>query len=294
MKILRIPQNLVLIKPDDDYKNWGIKGLDGEDLMIPLGAATKNDPYDTDKHKELRGQQAQLDAAQHVSTTGIVVRVPETIGYNGDKIDRIMKRQGVSIDIAPVISELRARSMHFNVPMDLIPGDRVIFKYIEQFNCFKEGRSVEENFEKMILMYYDCIILAIRDGKPIMLNGNILIEPVINETEADKLASMFSTVGANGLLQPLKKELKSRKMQIGRVKFLGSKCDGYLDYPKEKDDDTLCVDDVVVFDPRNGISLEHEYHREFHYKRLIRMQRKDILIGLGNGENILDLKKIKI
>lgn len=293
MKIKSIYQNLVLVKPEGDYTEWGIKGADGKNLMIPLGAATKNDPYDTDKHRETREQQSQLDLAQHVSTTGIVILPPERLCYNGDLIDHYMKNEGVSIDIAAMISELRTSSSHYKTTMDLISGDKIFFKYIEQYNTVKEGRVVETNGERLLLINYDCLILALRDGEPIMLNGYILVEPILDVNEADNVASQFSKVGENGLLKPLKKELKSKKLQLGRIKFAGSICDGYLDFPKEKDDNLAQVGDIIAFEPRYGISLEHEYHREFYDKRLIRIHRKDILMVLGNEENKLDLKNFK-
>lgn len=294
MKILNIPQNLVLVMPDKDFSDWSVKGINGESLIIPNGPATKNDPFETNKHIENRENQAKLDAAQHVSVSGIVIKTPDTLVYNGSLMEKIIKAKGISTESAREVSELRALSMQFNVPMELVAGDRVFFKYIEHYNCFKESRVVMDGGEKHILMPYDSLIMAIRDDHPVMLNGLMLVEPVMDSNEQDAITSAFSKAGKDGLLKPMKKELKGRKAQIGVVRNIGSACAGYLNYANEFDPSGIKVGDFIVFDPRYALSLEHEYHRTFHKKRLIRMQRKDIFAVLGNEESFLDLDKFKL
>lgn len=289
MKIIKILQNLVQIKPNEDFKDWGIKGADGEALVIPVGAVHRDGPDESEAKKDNREAQAKWDSAQHVSVAGIVLKTPERLIYNGGIINETMKKVGLSLSIASEISELRAKSVQFDVPMDLLAGDAVFFKYIEHFNCYKEGRIVTDEFEDTLLMGYDSLIMAIRDGQPIMLNGNILIEPI----KLKSSESGLSMRDERGRLRPVQKKKKA-KSSVGVVRYIGSPCNGYLNYAQDEDMKNIQVGDVVIYDPRLGISLEHEYHRTFHVARLVRMQRKDILIVIGNEQNVLDLDKIKL
>lgn len=289
MKIIKITQNLVQVKPNEDFKDWSVKGIDGDALMIPVGAIHRDDADESEAKKDNREAQAKWDAAQHVSVAGTVLKTPERLIYNGDIINGTMKIIGLSLSIASEISELRAKSVQFDVPMDLQEGDTVFFKYIEHFNCYKEGRVVSDEFEDTLLMGYDSLIMAVRDGRPIMLNGNILVEPIKLKTDDSGLSKRDE----KGRLRPVQKKKKS-KSSVGVVRYIGSVCKGYLNYPGDEDAENIQVGDVVIYDPRLGISLEHEYHRTFHVERLVRMQRKDILMVIGNDQKVLDLNKIKL
>lgn len=196
------------------------------------------------------GQELQIDTSfnplQHTSSTGTVLSVPERLIF--DRKDS-------------------AKTMEYDVPMELQVGDNVILNYLSYAEAIKN-----EPIDGGHPVRYDEILVALRGEQVIPVNGLLLVEPLnIADTEEVKEMSKF-------LVTP--EYVKTQKSETrGYVRYVGSPVRGYqMDYREEiyESEDDVKVGDFVQFDPAYAVPLQYELHRSLPMI-LYRMRRKDIL-----------------
>lgn len=242
-----ISYNWVLIKPDENFKNY-----DGTNL------ATANDAE---------------SAGQRLSLRGTIIKLPKRLKYNGAQL--IKERNGFANDRASIAiySELKENSMLFDTTIEPKEGDTVFFSYIEHLECYQHGRFIETEDRDLLLMRYDSLVCShrlnnIESLKP--LNGLVLIEPLSMQEDKTPIETVT--------LQKYKNKIQ--KIGTGRVLLTGKKCNGYLeDLTAPKDTDEVKEGQIILFRPAGATLLEWHTHKVlFKGKTVMSIHRKDILM----------------
>lgn len=254
MENYRTLNNLVLVLPDEDYETFQIAGRE-TGIFTSLAAGT---------------------AGERACVSGTVLAVPETLIYNGKRILDLKRKHLSPAAEQAEIDRLKKDSLVFDSPMELAVGDKVLFFYKNQIDCYRDGRSVPVDVfgttKFALLMCYDtlnCVELAPDKLKP--LNGLIFVEKVELKSNVKSASGLelvnFKMMG--GLP-------KKRPFGIGRVVEAGSMCYGYLDFPEIKPDDyPIKPGDYVFVDERYTHNLQHANHQTHKTPRII-VKRKDI------------------
>lgn len=177
---------------------------------------------------------------QHAPVTGVVISVPST---------------------------LIPENMPWETDMVLMPGDEVVYSYETCVYCMnpETGREFhdEENNQYLMVDYED-IFAAKRNGEVIPVNGYLLVEPLTEEV-------------ISAIKLPVEKSGK-----IGRVAITSPKNKRYFAAGKERTDvydfnDPINPGDYVVFTKYSDLPLEYELHNSIDgAKQYFRMQRRDI------------------
>jgi len=203
----------------------------------------------------------------HHRIIGVVESVPEKLLFYKKEIDAIKKEFSGTInapqDRIREIQEMTARSMEFDVPIEIEKGDTVFFRYNVYAHAREEGRVFEQDKNTYILIPYDQLFIAIRGEKIIPLNGLVLIEPIM-----EKKSEIIIT-------------LEKEDSQIGKIAHLGCLVKSYLQFPEETDEDFFEVGDYVVFRKAQRVPLEFSIHRNLD-KKYYKMNRWCILGKIKN------------
>lgn len=274
---IRIPNNLVLIKLDDDFETYH---------------STENG-FDTGIHVAPWG----INQASHVAVTGTVVACPQSLIYNGYTTAAMKKNLQRSPEEQKEIARLRNESMAYDVPMEVQVGMKVYFEYTTRLNAFKEGRGVENDEGKFIFIPYDLLVMAFRPttnfndvqvGDVYMLNGNVLIKPLeyATETNSDGIKGITTESDIFVPVQPDAKYVKKNNLWYANVLSAGCRVKSYADFPGESDDNEReKPGQKICYDGRMQKRLEVEHHRVIFKKHtLYRIHRKDIMGVFENGK----------
>ena len=254
MENYRTLNNLVLVLPDEDYETFQISGRE-TGIYTSLAAGT---------------------VGERACVTGTVLAVPETVIYNGKRILEL-KEKHLAPELEQVgIDKLKKGSLVFDVPIEVNNGDKVLFFYKNQIDCYRDGRSVPIDVNGVtrfaLLMSYDtlnAVELSPDNLKP--LNGFIFVEKV--ELKSNVLSESGLELVNFKMMGGLPKK---RPFGIGRVVEAGSMCYGYLDFPEIKPDDyPVKAGDYVFIDERYTHNLQHANHQTHKTPRII-VKRKDI------------------
>ena len=182
----------------------------------------------------------------HAVTTGEVIKVPPRLIYN---------------------PKLAGGSVEFDVDMELDVGDKAFFHYLIQENCLDKGKYVETENDIYFFVPYDQIYCAERKKEVVMINGWLLIEPILEDAFTSDIILTPDTVKG----QP--------KQTEGIVRYVGKAVRQYL-YQRDivENDDEVNVGDKIMFLQDSDIPLQYELHANLEGKKtFFRMQRKDIL-----------------
>lgn len=257
-----IPHNFVLIKPDMDFKTYQVKGEETN-----LAVTTES-----------------ISSAEHFSVRGKIYRVPERLIFNGSKLRYFRQNQANDHSGLQMINALKSESVAYDVPIEVEVGDIGYFQYTEHYDCNKTGRAIETDEGEMLLMRYDSLIFSHADDDTSTvkaLNGHLIISPIKKPVIVDDGIEMI--IDDNGLFKPVMNEsdrmFKSKKFQLGIIKYAGCVCESYIDFPDRGADSVIPkVGSVVLYIPSYARSLEYEFHRTiFGENKLFRLHRKDIL-----------------
>jgi len=224
----------------DEFRKLRI--LNNKVLIKPRGG---NDEIELSNGKTLFID-TSWEREKHAPTIGEVVKVPNRL---------IFDRKSTM------------RTTEFDVDMELKVGDQAIYHYLVPENCMKRGEYVEVNDDIYFVVNYDQIFCAKRGDEVIMVNGYILIEPVVEDA-----------FESNILITP--ESLKDKNSPIeGIVRYIGSPVRNYLyekDLPPESANEPQ-VGDRVMFLEDSDIPLQYDLHANLEGKKMFfRMQRKDI------------------
>lgn len=272
--------NYVLVRLDKDFEHYHNTdtGMNTGIFIAPFG----------------------MNQASHLAITGVVVRLPERLNYEGYRMKRYKEEYDRKEDKQRLVADMRGRSMAYDVPVEVPVGYRVLFEYSTRLNAEKEGRYIQYEGEKYCLMPYDHLVFAFRpetnyndvkinDVYP--LNGFLLIKPL--EYEKDKSKNGHMPVGVKteaDLFLPTPDDAKFVKRgNVWYANVLSSGClvNDYADFPKSGQDSewTGRVGDKVAYDGRHQKRLERPEHRViFKSHTLYRIHRKDIIGWFKDGD----------
>ena len=275
---LKILSNYVLVNPDPNYTSFQKNGKE-------TGILTTDHIIENGKMVSVK--------ERNYSVYGTVYAVPEIIDFNRDKIKNIVDRhefitehygETVIADNSKFeeVARLRKNSCLFGTRNELEKGDRVKFSYQAHKEAMDNGAIIETDQGPMYFIKYDKIFMAVNsDLSPKkMINGYILVEPDMVETEKDGM--MDYTTSGGGIILPTqkKKEKRTRKTILGKVVLAGTPISGYLQFGDIEDtDDPIETGDSILFDPRGCKRLEHENHQEYSDRDYYLIQRRDLYIN---------------
>jgi len=278
IETIRIPSNRVLIKLDPDFDTYH-STITGDNTGIHVA------PWG-------------INQASHVAVTGTVVKVPETLIYNGYMLNAMKQHPHRSVETQKEIARLRAESVSYDVPMELVAGLRVYFEYTTRLNAIKEGRAFEIGEDKFILVPYDLLIMAFKPDTDFsnvkvtdvyMLNGFLLIKPIeyAREKSADGITGVKTE---SDLFLPVPDDAKYvKKGNIWWANILAAGCgvNSYADFPGrggEQKVDGSKPGQKIAYDSRQQKRLEVEHHRVIFKTHIFyRIQRKDIISWYPDG-----------
>jgi hypothetical protein len=190
----------------------------------------------------------------------------DRIGKSGLLVDTSWKPEHHARVVGTVVSvpkhliygrKLGAVSMEWKTDMDLKIGDEVWMRTQSCLTAAKDPIINEDTGEEYYLIPYWAIYLCRRKNKIIMLNGNILVEPITEQIKSSLI---------------LPKAFRE-KDKLGIVRYIGQPNYEYKQ-PTYYDDDYLRVGDVVVLTFKFNNRLENKLHLDFDGKEYIVTQRR--------------------
>lgn len=242
---MRISKNWVLVKPDENFKNYN-----GGKIVTALDADS---------------------AGQRLSVRGKIISLPKKLVYNGNEIKKERSVFANDRSSVSIISALKDVSMLYDVNIEPKVGDTVFFNYMEHYECYQNGRWIEGEDGDMLLMRYDNLIVShpLNNTSAIKpLNGLVLIEPIKTKEEES-----MTTVE----LQKYKHKI--HKTGLAKVIKTGQKCKGYLeDLNGPEDTNEIKEGQIIIYKPSGAHLLEWGLHQTlFKNRRIMAIHRRNIL-----------------
>lgn len=240
---ITIPSNYVLVKCD--WELGSVNKIPGSELYV-----------DGSINKEM-----------HAPTSAEVVAVCKKIVYNGRAIKKV-------VDDKQLRQRLHNSSLNWETTLEVNPGDKVHFHYLQIFKSSEEGKYVEiynpvtYSKERFYLIRYDSLFAVEDDNSVKPINGHVFVE-ILNEDE----------IRTSGLIIKSK-----RRWGFGRVKYISEKMNtDYMSGDEMSDlgTESVTVGDTICFSrfKKSGVGYEL-YTKESKLHGLYRLQRKDILMVL--------------
>jgi hypothetical protein len=245
---LIIEQNYVVVKPLQDYETYQIGGRE------------------TNIYNSLHNE----SAGERVAVIGEVISVPNRLIFNGKLIERAKMQLGNTEFLGKRINQLKESSVRFDVPIEIAVGDKVLFSYKNQIDCYREGRVIRnlDSLESIIIKYDT--LYAVEKNEDLLdpLNGLIFVEPL------KELKDIVTESGVYVLEEKIQETRKKINYSFGRIIEIGSPCKGYLDFPGFVDPSMeLKSGDYIYFDERLAKNLQHEMHQTHATKRMMITRR---------------------
>lgn len=290
VKNIRIPRNYLLVKVDDDYSSYQFSGNE-------TGILAPNYTYENGKQYST--------PSKNFSVFGKVYGVPEKLDFfrdhiksaylnntviNTDKAGNMVVANG---QLLREINELKKRSCKFESDVEISVGDTVKFSYFAHITATENDYIFETEEGKMYFIKYDDVYMTVdENNKPLkMVNGYVLVQTSVIETKKD--GGVEYEEAGNGLviakLGTDSKRKRGLKTMEGKVVCSGNplkvtsekgiRMGGYIeieDYFEEDID--VNEGDVILFDHRASLQLEHSNHQVIAEEGMYMIQRKDILI----------------
>lgn len=244
-----IPQNYVLVRPDENFRSYQNKGEE-------TGIATGNDAY---------------SAGQRLSVRGTIVQLPHRLIFNGPLMIKARSEFANDKFSLQNVQQLKEDSVLFGTDIEPKVGDTVFFNYNQHYECYEKNRFIEDGDKDLLLMKYDSLILShglnnIESIRP--LNGLVLLEPV------DEISDTYFKI-----IKDRQSHARLPKTGIARVILTGKKCKGYLeDLNAPEDTDQAKKGDIVLYKPLGAHPVEWGLHQVlFKGRNIIAIHRKFIL-----------------
>lgn len=184
LETLEITSNMVLVKIDPDYDFHEVKGPNGNLIVLQLVDFSKT------------GVQIQ-------SITGTVLKAPELLSFH---VELKEHEKGRTISDEEFNSLMRTTMPH-DVPMDVSPGDKVVFDVKHALDAEECGLLVDvEGVGYAVFMTYEALYCKEANDKIIPLNGWVIFlrdqKPGEWQTESglfviekvDKYGSKYATI----------------------------------------------------------------------------------------------------
>lgn len=235
--------NHILVKPDPDYEfiKLGAKKGEGVKLHVPVDS---------------------INAAKHYSVTGTVLKLPEKLRFNGERLEEIPIRGG---DLGYAAS-LFCESLDFDTTLDVKEGDKVWFHYMNQINCVTEGMIVEvEEHGYCMIVKVDTLFCYQRNEQMVPVNGWVWIKRKKYEEQDLDLDGIYRYHLENKPV-PLKATVVAAAAPVKRYRD-----DNY--YEGQVD---LLPGQEILFDDRYGTPLEYVYHVSDELTDVIKIRRTSI------------------
>ena len=156
-------------------------------------------------------------------------------------------------------------ALDFDVPMEVQCGDFITVEFHEVFSAIEnsEQRRVIYKDKECILVRYDRIIGAVRDGIIIPLNGYIFAQPL-----------PYDPTSEFEIVEMKKKQHHGNKALVAHV---GVKVKRYWWNREITDTLDVSVGDTIYFINHADVVVEHEYHRKMFENPMFRIHRKHII-----------------
>jgi hypothetical protein len=153
-------------------------------------------------------------------------------------------------------------SMEYDTDMEVKVGDELIFHHLAIDFAKKDNYHLAPDHYPI---RYDSIFVAIRNGQVIPVNGNVIVEPMV-----EAISPVFSQTKTS--------------VHHGVVKYLGTPVRGYFMTPDGTFTDKgidINVGDHVVYSKADCVPLEFKLHQTLDKGVILyRMRRKDIIATL--------------
>lgn len=282
---IKIPNNYVLVKPDENYSTFQFKGRE-------TNISTTNFIYEGDKRISVK--------ERNYSIHGTVYAVPLNIIFNKEKIKKIIndtnlvaEKNGESVIVDSSkfdeVARLGKCSLNYETKNELNVGDRVAFSYTAHMYAMENGAIIDTDHGPMYFIKYDSIYMSVDTNHvPLkMINGYILVKPEIKKN-IEKDGALEYSKSKSGLIIPNLKttENRTRKNMHGVVLCAGKPIGGYHQLENVKDPNVeVNAGDRIIFDPRGSRRLESINHQEYSDTELYLIQRKDIYFNSLENPN---------
>jgi co-chaperonin GroES (HSP10) len=223
-------------------------------------------PVDPSKIITLSGMEFYLDTRfeeqKNAPQAGIVIAVPERLTFSND-----MEKPSLSV----------------KTEMELQVGDTVIFNY----NAVPHAKSTGMFIGDSVLIAYDMIYCAVRDGQTICLSGSVIVEP---ESEVVKSNLYIPSVAQNKKHKTLGRVIHAAKKPVDAIRHLPELNTLCPPMKMTKGGEFYQLDryakpgDRVMFHFSNAIPLQHfqELHGTISRSLLYRMRHNDIELVLDD------------
>lgn len=211
----------------------------------------------------------EFEPGKRINVQGAVISVPNRLVYLRKEANELANLYGKHGPIKTMIQDMTAWSTEFETEMELRIGDIAVFRYIAKIAAMEDEQFLDVGLDRpLILVDYDQIYMAIRNGRQVMLNGWMMVEPI--EYSKEDLIKM-----GNGMEVYVD---DMAKPGMGIVRQLGSPVKGYLDDDRAYETDVQ-VGDTIMFRHSNMVSIEYKTHKELNEGALpyYRLQRRDVL-----------------
>jgi hypothetical protein len=228
-------------------------------------------------------QDTTYNPALHQPIVQRVISVPKNLIYGRMRVyveldkgwDDILRHNRTEM---AAIDRPVPNCMPWRTTMDLRRDDMV---YVDSFSLAtadKENRCIRCDGQKFYLIPYDCVYFKIVDGRPEMINGWILVEPVDAPEDPTVTALKKSGLEFPGITITNDNRREMGVVdKLGIIRHIGPPVDEYIDDIEEIDD--VNTGDVVVFKWGHNRRLESASHRFFGQTDLI-VTRRPRLVGV--------------
>lgn len=217
----------------------------------------KLDPENT-SIKLKNGSELYLDLSfepeKHSTVTGEVWGLPSHLSYCGKP----------------------NKDMPWKTQMEVRMHDKVIIYYLSVVNALKKQyqRYILEGNDRYIFVPYESIYAVVRGEDIIPVNGYVLIEP----TEDPSITEERERLNKIGLAFIVTERRLSNHVTYGRVKYVGTPNQEYVDADHSDEGVDVAVGDIVVMKKTTDIPLQYSLHQRVNDgKSLLRVQRRNIL-----------------
>lgn len=199
--------------------------------------------------------------------TGVVSGVPKKLIYKNTPVDSISVVEGKAYQGIEAISE-------YDTDMELLVGDLIYYNYLSFQRAIDTNMVFIDNTDKVyILVRYDKITCAIRNGDIIPVNGHILIEKTVQQVSYN---SKFIHLIGN----------KNVSENVGIARFVGKPLRRYFsmvskDGERYRDAGFILPGDVLFFWGATNIENEIMRGEDFNY---LKCQEMNIIAIVRGGE----------
>ena len=211
-----------------------------------------------------------------------VVRTPKNLVFGRERRYIQLDNGENYVETASIDAPL-PHCMPWLVPMELKRDDTV---YVDSFmlaTAEKDNRIIECEGVKYYLIPYGDIYFRLVNGKPEMLNGWVMVEPV-TEPQADVVKRLLKS----GIVLPGITIDNNNRKEMGAgdklavVRYIGPPVEKYLETDTEVHDE-ISVGEVVVLKLQHNRRLEIGGAKFFGDKELIITRRERIVGSIYEG-----------